>query len=104
MAILMAANNTQTQAGEDFVISQLKSNGYYSVVKTEDSYIEADGSMRRILLSIKPHSGNNPDFTESEIKRLTKAAAESSNREPWGALVGSDQNGSYTIHWYNFSK
>lgn len=108
----MTANKSQSEIsiGEQIVVTWLKSNGFVHISNKHDkvnSYIEADGTIRKILVKVETFSSpKGLDKIPKEKVNMVKSLASEHNREAWTAAVVLDKsnhlNGS--IKWYDLSK
>ena len=77
---------TEIQKKEEIVISWLRSHGYFRVVTAPNHLaIEADGKMRRMMVTISITGASN------NIEQIKKLASET-NREAWLAVVEPEDN------------
>ncbi|WP_343605297.1 hypothetical protein [Fluviicola sp.] len=77
---------------ERVVVSWLKSHGYHHIViEAKHSYIEADGSTRRMVVGVR-----TPE-TQYEDNDMVIDFAGEQNREPWIAVVEPDSD----VIWYS---
>lgn len=98
------------KAVENLVSSSLRSIGYFKVEVKDESgdyiYIEADGSLRKIFVTVVViEITNKHQLSEADISKI-KVKASQKGREPWVATVEIDAQGhmSNKIRWKDLSK
>jgi len=98
--------SSELKKGEQYIQNVLRSNGYYRVQINdgEDPTLEADGSIRKILVYVTTDKSKESAFQKEEVIIKLIERAKNAQREFWVAMLSPEGESVYNVNWLNLTQ